>query len=52
MKAAGLVFSARKSGDGFNCMRYCLDKLEEKGFKTEVVNAFDYEIKKQMEDSA
>jgi len=45
MKVTGLVFSARKSGNGFNCMRYCLDKLEDKGFQTVLVNAFDYEIK-------
>jgi len=45
MKVAGLVFSARKSGNGFNCIRYCLDKLEAKGFKTVLINAFDFEIK-------
>jgi len=45
MKVAGVVFSARKTGNGFACMRYCLDKLEEEGFKTMLVNAFDYEIK-------
>jgi len=45
MKVAGLVFSARKSGSGFNCIRYCLERFEQKGFKTALVNAFDYEIK-------
>ncbi len=45
MKVAGLVFSARKRGNGYHCMKYCLDKLEEKGFRTLLVNAFDYEIK-------
>jgi len=45
LKVAGLVFSARKQGNGFNCMRYCLDRLEEKGFETLLVNAFDFEIK-------
>jgi len=45
MKLAGLVFSARKHGNGFNCIKYCLDRLEEKGFKTVLINAFDYEIK-------
>jgi len=45
MKVAGLVFSARKRGNGFHCMKYCLDKLARKDFKTMLVNAFDYEIK-------
>jgi len=45
MKVAGLVFSARKTGNGFCCMKYCLDRLEEKDFKTVIVNAFDYEVK-------
>jgi multimeric flavodoxin WrbA len=45
MKVGGLVFSARKAGNGFDCMRHCLDKLEGNGFETVLVNAFDYEIK-------
>jgi len=45
MKVAGLVFSARKSGNGFNCMKYCLDRLEKKSFKTKLINAYDFEIK-------
>jgi len=45
MKVAGVVFSARKTGNGFSCIRYCLDRLEGKGFKTVLINAFDYEIK-------
>jgi len=45
MKVAGLVFSARKRGNGLNCMKYCLNRLEEKGFKTKLINAFDFEIK-------
>lgn len=45
MKVAALVFSARKSGNGFHCMKYCLGRLEEKGFKTVLVNAYEYEIK-------
>jgi len=45
MKVAGLVFSARKSGNGFNCMKYCLDRLKKKGFKTKLINAYDFEIK-------
>jgi multimeric flavodoxin WrbA len=45
MKVAGLVFSARKRGNGFQCMKYCIDKLKERGFKTMLLNAYDYEIK-------
>jgi len=45
MKVVGLVFSARKTGNGYSCMRYCLDTLEQKGFKTVLINAYDYEIK-------
>jgi len=45
VKVAGLVFSARKRGNGFNCMKYCLDRLQEKGFDAMLLNAFDFEIK-------
>ena len=45
MKVAGVVFSARKRGNCFDCVKYCLDKLEGKVFRTVLVNAFDYEIK-------
>jgi multimeric flavodoxin WrbA len=44
MKALGLAFSARKRGNCLNCIEYLLKKLEEQGFQTEIVNAFDYEI--------
>jgi multimeric flavodoxin WrbA len=45
MKALGIVFSARKRGNGLNCVEYVLKKLVEYGFETEIVNAYDYEIK-------
>ncbi len=45
MKIVGLVFSARKAGNGFKCMKYCLERMEQRGFKTALVNAYDYEIK-------
>jgi len=45
LKIVGLVFSARKAGNGFKCMKYCLERMERKGFKTVLVNAYDYEIK-------
>jgi len=45
MKVVGLVFSARKRGNGFNCMEHCLNKLEEKGLQAMLINAYDYEIK-------
>ncbi len=31
MKVAGLASITRKSGNGFNCMKYCLDGLAKKG---------------------
>jgi len=31
MKVADVVLSARKSGNGFNCMKYCLDGFAKKG---------------------
>jgi len=45
MKALGGVFSARKRGNCLNCVEYVLKKLEKSGFATEVINAYDYEIK-------
>jgi multimeric flavodoxin WrbA len=45
MKALGVVFSARKRGNCLNCVEYVLKKLEKSGFATEVINAYDYEIK-------
>jgi len=45
MKALGIAFSARKRGNCLNCIEYVLTKLKEQGFKTEIINACDYEIK-------
>jgi len=45
MKALGIVFSARKKGNCLNSVEYVLGKLKEQGFKTEIVNAYDCEIK-------
>jgi len=45
MKAIGLVFSARKSGNGFHCMKYCLNRLKNRGFETSLINCFDYDVK-------
>jgi multimeric flavodoxin WrbA len=45
MKALGIAFSARKRGNCLNCIEYVLTKLKEHGFETEVVNAYDSEIK-------
>jgi multimeric flavodoxin WrbA len=45
MKALGITFSARKRGNCLNSVEYILAKLREKGFKTEVINAYDHEIK-------
>ena len=45
MNALGIAFSARKRGNCLNCIEYVLTKLKEQGFKTEIVNAYDSEIK-------
>lgn len=45
MKALGVAFSARERGNCLNCAEYVSMKLEERGFKTEVINAYDCEIK-------
>ena len=33
MKVADVVLSARKSGNGFSCMKYCLDGFADKGLR-------------------
>jgi len=45
MKAIGIAFSARERGNCLNCIEYVLTKLKEQGFETEVINAYDCEIK-------
>jgi multimeric flavodoxin WrbA len=45
MKALGIAFSARKRGNCLDCAEYVLAKLKEHGFETEVINAYDSEIK-------
>jgi len=45
VKALGLVFSARKRGNCLNAVEYVLEKLNEQNFQSEIVNAYDYEIK-------
>ena len=45
MKVLGLVFSAREKGNCYHCVNYCLEKFKENGFETQLVNAYDYEIK-------
>ncbi len=44
MKALGLVFSARKRGNCLSCVEFVLGELKEKGFETEVLNIYDYNI--------
>jgi len=45
MKALGIAFSARKRGNCLNCVEYVLAKLREQGFKTHVINAYEYDIR-------
>jgi multimeric flavodoxin WrbA len=44
MRAFGIAFSARKRGNCLSSVEYVLTKLE-KGFETEVINFYDYEIR-------
>lgn len=45
MRALGLAFSARKRGNCLDSIEYVLARLKENGFESEIVNAYDYEIK-------
>ncbi|MFQ6087820.1 MAG: flavodoxin family protein [Candidatus Methanofastidiosia archaeon] len=45
MKVLGIAFSARKEGNCVKCLKHCLDKFREYGFKTEILNAFELEIR-------
>jgi multimeric flavodoxin WrbA len=45
LRALGLVFSARKRGNCLDSIEYVLARLKENGFETDIVNAYDYEIK-------
>jgi len=45
MNALGLVFSARKRGNCLSCIEYVLTKLKGQGFETEIINAYDCEIR-------
>jgi multimeric flavodoxin WrbA len=45
MKALGIAFSARKKGNCSSSIEYVLARLKEQGFETEIVNAYDHEIK-------
>jgi len=45
MKALGIAFSARKRGNCLDCAEYVLTKLKDQGFKTEIINAYDCDIK-------
>jgi multimeric flavodoxin WrbA len=44
MKALGLAFSARREGNSSRCLRYCLERIEERGFQTEFLNAYELKI--------
>jgi len=39
------VFSARERGNCLDCLEYVSARLEEHGFKTEVINAYHHEIR-------
>jgi len=45
MKALGIAFSARKRGNCLSCIDFVLAKLKEQGFETDVISAYDCEIK-------
>jgi multimeric flavodoxin WrbA len=45
MKALGIAFSARKRGNCLDCAEYVMAKLKDYMFQTEIINAYEYEIK-------
>ncbi len=44
LKATALVVSARQYGNGYDCARFVLQRLQSAGIETELVNFFDYRI--------
>lgn len=44
MKTLAVAFSARSEGNCARLSRYCLDKLKEQGWQTELLNAYDLAI--------
>jgi len=44
VKALGLIFSARKRGNCYDCANYCLDRLREESIETQLINIHDYTI--------
>jgi len=44
VKALGLVFSARRQGNCYDCVNYCLERLCKEGIKTQLTNMYDYKI--------
>lgn len=44
MKALGVAFSARKEGNCLKFLQYCFEKLRQRGYETELVNAYDHQI--------
>jgi multimeric flavodoxin WrbA len=45
MKALGIAFSARKRGNCLSCLEYVIRKLKNRGFKTEIINCYEHEIR-------
>ena len=44
MKVLGIVFSSRADGNCSNAIKYCLNKMKDRGYETEVLNIFEYDI--------
>ena len=44
VRALGLVFSARKLGNSYACVNYCLEKMTHEGFEAKLVCFCDYKI--------
>ncbi|MGQ9624703.1 MAG: flavodoxin family protein [Candidatus Bathycorpusculaceae bacterium] len=45
MKALGIAFSARKSGNCLNSLEYVLTRLKAHEIETEIINIYNYDIK-------
>jgi len=44
LKVVGIVFSSRDDGNCTNCTKYCLEIMEQHGYKSELINVFHYDV--------
>lgn len=44
MRALGLIFSARKQGNCYDCVSYCLQQLEKREIETRIISLSEHKI--------